>query len=315
MRIEKQKAFTLIELLVVIAVIALLMAVIIPALGKAKAYAQRIICANNIRQQALGAVLYSDENDSYVPCPLPYSITGKGPTATVTIGGGWFWDISFWFTNQLCEYAGFEKSDSSVFTCPANKMRKPNDALWWQFSWTAGGPSPVSPQDENTLSMAQQRINFRVGPYIYLFDRYVFEKDQRSLYDPACTIPSGLPEKTETGREMKDLVVRKLSNAKAAGSMRMIMDAIISNSNNWEFSGLTNGGIWSLSQQTLTDDTNHLSRQRVSNGTKEGPKPAGMNIAFADAHVEWQGAGNYNMSTGQFENIRLQYKYGEWFWW
>lgn len=125
---SRKKGFTLIELLVVIAVIALLMAIIMPALGKAKMYAQRIICSNYVRQQGLGIMLYANENDTNVPCPQAYSITKlEGPASTVALNGGWFWDISFWFTNQLSEYAGVEISDFSVFMCPVNKMRKPDD--------------------------------------------------------------------------------------------------------------------------------------------------------------------------------------------
>ncbi len=64
-----RKAFTLIELLVVIAIIALLLAIIVPALSKAKEITHRIICRNNIRQQCLGTIIYSEESDGWVPDP------------------------------------------------------------------------------------------------------------------------------------------------------------------------------------------------------------------------------------------------------
>jgi prepilin-type N-terminal cleavage/methylation domain-containing protein/prepilin-type processing-associated H-X9-DG protein len=305
------KGFTLIELLVVIAVIALLMAVVMPSLGQAKRYAQRIICSNHLRQQGLAAMLYGNENDTYVPCPQPYTSSGTG----AVMGGGWFWDISFWFTNQLCDYAGFEKTDSSVFTCPSNRMRKPDDALWWQYSWSANGPSPQPLKDESTLTMAQQRAHFRVAPYLYFFDRYVYDVDHRSLYDPACTISVPFPSTTADGRPMEDRVIRKLSNLKSGGSMPMIADAIISENNHWKFAGLTAGGIDAKSAGTLTDDTNHLSRRTIGTGAAQGPKPEGMNIVFADGHTEWRAAGNFDTATNQFENIKVQYRYGQWFWW
>ncbi len=61
-----RKGFTLIELLVVIAVIAILMAILMPALSRAREQGKRAVCLNNVRQFGVSWVLYADDNDQKI---------------------------------------------------------------------------------------------------------------------------------------------------------------------------------------------------------------------------------------------------------
>jgi type II secretory pathway pseudopilin PulG len=67
MRQQSAKAFTVVELLVVIGIIAVLIALLLPVLAKARAAANRTVCQSNIRQLGMGILIYCDNNKGYFP--------------------------------------------------------------------------------------------------------------------------------------------------------------------------------------------------------------------------------------------------------
>ena len=76
----KKKGFTLIELLVVISIIAMLLAILMPALSKVKKIAQRVVCATNLKGLGTAQTVYSQDYDD------EYAVQGQRGTHT------WAWN-------------------------------------------------------------------------------------------------------------------------------------------------------------------------------------------------------------------------------
>jgi prepilin-type N-terminal cleavage/methylation domain-containing protein len=129
-RIEgKKRGFTLIELLVVIAIIAILAAMLLPALSRAKSRAQIVNCVSNLKQLQLGWQLYAgDFNDVMLP-NAPLGITTD--QTWVYPGTGETWDASSDANTNVALYkasilAPFMGNQLGVYRCPADNIPSAN---------------------------------------------------------------------------------------------------------------------------------------------------------------------------------------------
>jgi prepilin-type N-terminal cleavage/methylation domain-containing protein/prepilin-type processing-associated H-X9-DG protein len=122
------KGFTLIELLVVIAIIAILAAMLLPALGKAKLRAERISCINNQKQLTLAWLLYADDNDGKLP---PNASTSAAVGSPSWVTGRLTWDLppsapnqdNYNLTNLTESLLGpYCNRSSGIYKCPGDKM-------------------------------------------------------------------------------------------------------------------------------------------------------------------------------------------------
>jgi prepilin-type N-terminal cleavage/methylation domain-containing protein/prepilin-type processing-associated H-X9-DG protein len=213
---RRRGGFTLIELLVVIAIIAILAAMLLPALSRAKSRSQGIYCLNNLKQQQLGWTIYSGDGDDKVMSVGGVSVLQLNPNVAAAQPGGQFanWVLGAIdqlsaadaqsSTNILCIENGLSYpylKSLAVYKCPADRKTGPENALTvrsYSMNIWMGAMDPIGENDPTGASANMAASGYRI------FKRQsdirqpsatwlVMDEDPNSINDSALEVwPTGM---------------------------------------------------------------------------------------------------------------------------
>lgn len=205
----RRHGFTLVELLVVVSIIALLIAMLLPALNKARATAQSVVCLSSLRQMVVGEMMYAqDHQGRLTPCDYrDYAWNKPSPSWAGVLAGMNYLNAPIFTVTSYTAYvdSGQPLTRNSVFRCPSGLT----DAFTTGSPTSRTDPDGARPypsgiiygdgakRPSNKVTDVWYGVNACTGSYDYPIwrvasdndtDNYSFYPDYKRIGNPARTV-------------------------------------------------------------------------------------------------------------------------------
>ncbi|HZM04566.1 MAG TPA: prepilin-type N-terminal cleavage/methylation domain-containing protein [Candidatus Saccharimonadales bacterium] len=248
----RRDAFTLIELLIVIAIIAILAAMLLPALSKAKDQAVRTHCKSNERQQILAEFMYANDNKDFLP-----NNTGATEPWDMTIATG-----TYFSTGGAPYKLWYDPGTAQAFS-EADYL-----ALW--NNTTPGGDGDADdPPPARVVGYAE--TFFGISKYAdsgFLFSTNVNRKQNLAVISAGSTPNVTLPVRPSSR------VLLACATVTAVGATTTLAQM-----QNYSWTGLARSFDSDVPTTIKSFTSAHLANHRL---------PSGGNVGMLDGHVEWR---------------------------
>jgi prepilin-type N-terminal cleavage/methylation domain-containing protein/prepilin-type processing-associated H-X9-DG protein len=325
METRKASGFTLVELLVVIGIIAILIAILLPALSRARAQAQLVQCQSNLRQMITAALMFQQDHQGYLPTASSDGTAKFNDTQPATR-----WDYRYnpsgtagyppyqyvlkdW-ASQLIPYLGKGGADSTfinapqqqskVFQCPSDIWQAdtiaPGYRMFNNIAGLASNPNgyvPVSYGINADITILCDARNGQFGEPNGPYTVWIYGGPTEQVTVPNAN--GGKPAGCKTSRIYKSaetLLFADCGTRPQSGSITSPLDYndCLYYTTNYDGYGSKGGYMSNVALTSWLGNRIPLAKAPFNPGHQDRHIGDKLNIAFCDGHVEALGYGDLN---------------------